>query len=175
MVADLDLLLTEYESGVLSRRDLLSALAAAFVPSVALAPRPTAPRPTLGLARQLNHVTIRVANVERSRAFYQELFGMPVLTRVDPGINLRIGSSFLGLAPTPPNAPATIDHFCLGMDSFEPESIRRGLRARGLEVTIRARGETKELYFTDPDGITVQLQDAHYRGGVGPLGDRVPK
>ena len=170
MVADLDLLLTEYESGRLSRRDLLSALAAAFVPSVALAPRPT-----IGLARQLNHVTIRVANVERTRAFYQELFGMPVLTRVDPGINLRIGSSFLGLAPTSPNAPATIDHFCLGMDSFEPESIRRGLRARGHEVTIRARGETKELYFTDPDGITVQLQDARYRGGVGPLGDRIPK
>jgi hypothetical protein len=36
------------------------------------------------------------------------------------------------------------------------------------------RGETKELYFTDPDGIRVQLQDVKYKGGVGILGDKDP-
>jgi hypothetical protein len=37
------------------------------------------------------------------------------------------------------------------------------------------RGETKELYFTDPDGVRVQLQDAKYIGGSGLLGDQRPK
>jgi hypothetical protein len=27
----------------------------------------------------------------------------------------------------------------------------------------------------DPDGISVQLQDVKYKGGVGPLGDRDPR
>jgi len=52
--------------------------------------------------------------------------------------------------------------------------IRRKLAAEGVDATIRARGETKELYFNDPDGIRMQLQDVRYRGGVGPLGDRKP-
>lgn len=32
----------------------------------------------------------------------------------------------------------------------------------------------RELYFTDPDNIHVQLQDIRYRDGAGPLGDRDP-
>src|SRR5439155_690143 len=34
-----------------------------------------------------------------------------------------------------------------------------------------AREGTPELYFTDPDGIVVQLQDTRYCGGAGYLGD----
>jgi hypothetical protein len=33
---------------------------------------------------------------------------------------------------------------------------------------------TEELYFTDPDGIRVQLQDVKYKGGSGVLGDKDP-
>jgi hypothetical protein len=34
-----------------------------------------------------------------------------------------------------------------------------------------ARGGTSELFFTDPDGILIQLQDASYCGGSGRLGN----
>ena len=34
-----------------------------------------------------------------------------------------------------------------------------------------APGGTPELYFTDPDGILLQLQDARYCGGNGYLGE----
>jgi hypothetical protein len=33
---------------------------------------------------------------------------------------------------------------------------------------------TPELYFTDPDGIFIQLQDATYCGGSGYLGNVCP-
>jgi hypothetical protein len=33
-----------------------------------------------------------------------------------------------------------------------------------------AEGGTPELYFTDPDGILLQLQDVSYCGGGGYLG-----
>jgi len=47
-------------------------------------------------------------------------------------------------------------------------------------VTLRmedrggARGGTPELYFTDPDGILLQLQDLSYCGGAGYLGEECP-
>jgi hypothetical protein len=34
-----------------------------------------------------------------------------------------------------------------------------------------AEGGTPELYFTDPDGILLQLQDMSYCGGGGYLGN----
>ena len=34
-----------------------------------------------------------------------------------------------------------------------------------------AREGTPELYFTDPDGLAIQLQDVKYCGGAGILGD----
>jgi hypothetical protein len=37
-----------------------------------------------------------------------------------------------------------------------------------------AKEGTPELYFTDPDGILVQLQDVGYCGGSGVLGDICP-
>ena len=49
------------------------------------------------------------------------------------------------------------------------------LTDRGIKGNIRLRGDTKELYFTDPDGIRVQLQDVKYIGGTGVLGDKPPK
>ena len=37
-----------------------------------------------------------------------------------------------------------------------------------------ADGGTPELYFTDPDGLAIQLQDVTYCGGGGFLGDVCP-
>jgi len=60
------------------------------------------------------------------------------------------------------------------MPNFDPDAVLKRLTDRGIRANIRLRGDTKELYFTDPDNISVQLQDAKYRGGVGVLGDRDP-
>jgi len=37
-----------------------------------------------------------------------------------------------------------------------------------------AEGGTPELYFTDPDGLAIQLQDVTYCGGGGLLGELCP-
>jgi hypothetical protein len=34
-----------------------------------------------------------------------------------------------------------------------------------------AQEKTPELYFTDPDGLVIQLQDVKYFGGAGVLGN----
>ncbi|MGH9386637.1 MAG: VOC family protein [Vicinamibacterales bacterium] len=172
MNTTLDRLLTQYENGRLSRRELLGAMAL-----IAGGVSPTAAvEPPIGAVRQMNHVSIFVPNVQKSVEFYQSTFGMPVLTKQDPGMNLSCGAGFLGIYPTQGGATmGSINHLCFGMDNFDADTVLKGLIDRGIKGNIRLRGDTKELYFTDPDGIRVQLQDVKYKGGVGPLGDRDPK
>lgn len=170
MSVELDQLLHQYENGHLTRRGLLGALSALLVAATAA----RAAEPAIGAVKQLNHVTVFVPDVQKSAAFYQNLFGMPLLTRQDPGLNLNAGSGFLGIYPAQARAPG-IDHVCLALENFDADAVLKKLTDHGVKGSIRLRGDTKELYFTDPDNIRVQLQDVTYRGGTGPLGDRDPK
>jgi catechol 2,3-dioxygenase-like lactoylglutathione lyase family enzyme len=88
--------------------------------------------------------------------------------------------------------PASINHVCMNMAQFNPDDVLKtlaeyGISARGdapgpvgplkSYVSLRmenrggAPGGTPELYFTDPDGILIQLQDVSYCGGAGYLGN----
>lgn len=171
---NLDSLLSQYENGSLSRRDLLTALAL-LVAAPAASNAQGASKP-IGAIKAMNHVTCFVPDVKKSVEFYQSLFGMPILTRQDAGINLSTGNSFFGLYPAPGGATAgSINHICFGMENFDADAVLKQLTDRGIKGNIRLRGDTKELYFTDPDGIRVQLQDVKYIGGTGVLGDKPPK
>lgn len=176
MSQGLDRLLTQYEKGRISRRELLGALAsltaATAVSPAAAAEATGAP---VGAVASFNHVSVFVPNVQKAVEFYQSLFGLPVLTRQDPGVNLDCGAGFLGIYPLPASATSSrIDHLCLGMREFDADAVLKQLTERGIKANIRMRGNTKELYFTDPDGIRVQLQDVKYKGGTGVLGDQEP-
>ena len=167
-----DQLLTQYENGRISRRELLGALA--MLTAAAAGPAPAAAAP-VGTVASFNHVSVFVPDVQKAVTFYQDLFGLPILTRQDPGINLNCGSGFLGIYPLPATAKESrIDHLCLGMPNFDADSVLKQLTDRGIKANIRLRGDTKELYFTDPNGIRVQLQDVKYKGGTGVLGDKDP-
>src|SRR3990172_6826332 len=90
----------EPNDGRISRRDLLISLSA-----LALAPKlprwmaqPQAPKSPLVL-RQLNHLALFVADGQRSRDFYQGLFGMPVQAVQGGGGNLlKAGSGIQYIA-----------------------------------------------------------------------------
>jgi catechol 2,3-dioxygenase-like lactoylglutathione lyase family enzyme len=167
---ELSVLLDRYETGSLSRREFLGTVAALTVsPSIGPA------EPAIGVAKQLNHATLFVRNVQASRVFYQNLFGMPILTPQPPGLNLATGSGFVGLYPAPAGEQPRIDHLCFGLERFDAKSTHEKLATLGIESVIRVRGDTNELYFVDPDGIRIQLQDVRYRGGSGPIGDRDPQ
>ncbi len=169
MHAEFDQLLARYEGGQISRRELLGGLMTLAV----VAPAARAAEPVIGTAEQLNHVTVFVRDVQKSAAFYQRLFGMPVLTPQAPGINLRVGSGFLGIYPAE-DRPIGINHVCFGLARFDADAVLKKLADAGVSGNIRLRGDTKELYFTDSDNVRVQLQDVRYRGGTGPIGDLDP-
>ncbi len=135
--------------------------------------------------KALNHMTLTVADPHRSLEFYQGLFGLPVQARQGETTILRIGPGpqFVALSKGRANAKPGIAHFCMTVENFNVEQILKTLAEYGvtrtdtagtgpLKAWVRKREEgTEELYFTDTDGITVQLQDASYCGGTGLLGN----
>jgi catechol 2,3-dioxygenase-like lactoylglutathione lyase family enzyme len=139
--------------------------------------------------RNINHMTLHVSDLKRSVAFYQGLFGMPVVNRQENSVGLRIGSGpqHLGVSVAGANEKPAFDHFCMTTGDFNVERMlqvlaghgvtkrEEGSDARGaLKAWVRMRGETPEFYLSDPDGIAVQIQDASYCGGGGPLGNMCP-
>jgi catechol 2,3-dioxygenase-like lactoylglutathione lyase family enzyme len=157
MNATVDRLLSQYDHGRMTRRELAASLSALLVS------RPEAQAKEAGIAvATLNHVTLNVSSVDRSSEFYQKLFGIPVVSRQENGVNLGTGPSFLGLYRI--DGPPAIHHFCLGVEGFDADKVLKTLQDHGITGSIRMRGEVKELYFRDPDGIQVQLQDVSYRG-----------
>lgn len=150
MTDRIEMLLDGFEQGRLSRRDLVRAialLASASTPALAAATAPLR-------ASSLNHVTLAVSDVERSRQFYQKLFELPIVSKQAGGINLGVGPhSFLGLynmGQTPPQ----IHHVCLAIENFTAPGALEALEKEGVKGRIRDRDGVKELYFQDPDSIT---------------------
>jgi catechol 2,3-dioxygenase-like lactoylglutathione lyase family enzyme len=156
MTPDIDGLVTRYDAGEISRRDFVAALAAIVAPPQAASSRLE--------VRTLNHVTLFVSNVDQSVKFYQDLLGLPVMSRQDNGINLAAGSSFVGIYQAGGNAKPHINHFCLGVEQFDADRAMKVCAEHGVKGRIRMRGDVKEFYFPDPDNISVQLQDVSYRG-----------
>jgi catechol 2,3-dioxygenase-like lactoylglutathione lyase family enzyme len=93
-------------------------------------------------------------------------------------------------APAPPPGPrANVNHVSVNMENFKPDEVMKTLATFGIKegatnagplssyITLRmpdrggAEGGTPELYFRDPDGLLLQLQDVKYCGGGGFLGD----
>ena len=157
--------------------------------------------PTKGVLalRDMNHLTIYTSDAARANTFYKDLFGFSVRSYQGPTApTLAVGPTvqFLmftgGGAPSATPRPASINHACMTMDAFKPDEVLKALDAFGLKprdpapgpagpmrhyVTMRmanrggAPDGTPELYFTDPDGLLMQLQDSSYCGGSGLLGE----
>jgi len=153
----IDSLVSAFESGRLTRRQLVQGLAALVTSTAAAEAAAQAPAiPALSL----NHVSLAVADPEASKQFFQKTFGMPVVSTQGTGINLALGTSFLGLYKMP--NPGRVDHVCFGVDNYDVNAMAAKLEAQGIKATIRK--DKPEVYFNDPDGIRFQLENKDYRG-----------
>src|SRR5947207_7660490 len=146
-------LLGRYESGTLTRRELIQGLA------MLTAVGGTASAADTGFhAATINHVSIQVSDIKRTAEFYMRAFGLPRRTATNPSsIRLGVGPSHLTLRQEKPSG--NVDHFCLGIDNFNHDSVVRDLKARG--VTPDPDETTPQgFHVKDPDGFRVQLGDS---------------
>jgi len=157
-------LVQAFESNKLSRRELVASLAALLVSAETAG----AQSAQAAQAKTLNHVSLAVTDVERSAQFYSTLLGLKVVSRPgNGGINLGLSDSFLGLYKLA--NPGTVNHFCIGVDNFDPERIAGNMKAIGLTATIDRNPANRtsggdQLYFNDPDKTRVQLGPNGYQG-----------
>ena len=66
-------------------------------------------------------------------------------------------SLFLGAS----DHESSIDHFCIGIDDYDPQATKQKLASLAINATIESGNQ---VYFRDPDGVKVQLSSPDYRG-----------
>jgi catechol 2,3-dioxygenase-like lactoylglutathione lyase family enzyme len=146
----------DFECGRLTRRQLAASLAALVTGAPAATPS--------GLrAVSLNHVTVRVADVQRTSQFYQEFFEMPLKQHSATTHILGVGKSFFGIEQK--GEPAGLDHFDFGIAGFNADDVIGKLKARNLKP--EPGGNKESFKFRDPDGFLVQVNGPAYEGHVG--------
>ena len=140
----------------------------------------------------LDHVVLRVRDLERALAFYRDVLGLAVERELPPEIGLvqlRAGAALVDLVPVDGaigrqgGAPAgeegrNMDHFCLQVEPFEEGALRAHLAKHGVpagptESRYGARGNGPSIYVRDPDGNTVELKgppDVGRNEGAGSAG-----
>jgi len=152
------------------RRHLLLGMPATLVLSSVVSARPSG----LPLAvRGYNNVMIAVSDLPRSVSFYRKLFGSPI-AQPDAAI-FRVGSQFFALTQARTGAKPEILSYGLAVDDFAPTRLTQLLTGHdGAEPHITMRGDTPELFLSDPNGVKIQLQDSRYVHGSGPHGDMLP-
>ena len=160
MIREIDALVSSYECGTLTRRQLLCALAMMATPVAVKAQTASG---SLMKGRNLHHVNVRVSDIARSEAFYRKLFGFPPSRRVqgpdNHGFDLP-GGGLIILQRS--DQPGRIDHFCIGVDDFDAERLRSAVKSAGIEGV--QGNATDNFSVTDPDGLRVQVSAVDWRG-----------
>jgi len=126
--------------------------------------------------REIDHVVLRVRDIEAMTRFYCDVLGARhVAFRPELGMaHLRAGDSMIDLVAVdgplgkpggaaPGKEGRNMDHLCLRVEPFDQEAIVAHLRKKGVEVgEIRSRfgaeGNGVSIYLSDPEGNTVELK-----------------
>ena len=134
----------------------------------------------------IDHIVLRVSDLNRMLAFYCGVLGCTVERRQDDIglVQLRAGRSLIDLVPVhsqlgraggpaPGAQGRNLDHFCLRLDPFDAVAIRNHLQAAGVpagavEQRFGAQGLGPSIYISDPEGNTVELKGPATMIGVDP-------
>ncbi len=126
--------------------------------------------------RSIDHVVLRVRDIQRSLRFYTEVLGCQEERRIE-GLGLyqlRAGTALIDLVdlekplgqmggPAPGEGGRNVDHVALRIEEFSEPELRAHLASHGVEpgdVDQRygAEGMGPSMYIRDPDGNVIELK-----------------
>ena len=143
-------LVGRFERGLLNRRDLVRSLAI-------LAASGTAAHAQEDLnfkAASIDHVSIQVADLQRSVDFYQKMFGFSVVSQEQARSIMRLGNTRNLVSLNRESPTGIVDHFAIGIPKFNKDAAVRYLKERGATPL---EGNFAGFHVKDPDGIRVQI------------------
>ena len=136
----------------------------------------TAPAMPFAVQR-LDHVVLRVRDLDIAEAFYRDVLGCEVVRRRDDlGLrHLRAGASMIDLVSVDGklgkrggsaagSEGRNLDHLCLRIEPFDEAGIVRHLAQHDIAPhgpatsNFGAEGDGLSLYFDDPDGNSIELK-----------------
>ena len=132
---------------------------------------------------QLNHTIVACHDQQRSAAFLTGILGLPPASRFGHFLVVEADNGVsLDFSETSGEIASQHYAFLVGEEEFEAAfgRIRERDLAYWADPGQTRRGEVSHrdggrgLYFTDPDGLLMQLQDVTYCGGGGVLGSVCP-
>ena len=143
-------LLARFEQGTLSRRELVGGLAMLAASGTAVAAQEDVDFKTA----TIDHVSIQVADLQRSVDFYQKMFGFSVVSQDKSNEIVRLGINKVLVSLHHKSPTGIVDHFAIGVDPFNKESVARNLKQLGAnpEENIDAG-----FHIKDPEGLSVQV------------------
>jgi len=126
--------------------------------------------------RDIDHIVLRVRDLDAMARFYCEVLGCHVERRQDEIglLQLRAGAALLDLVPVdgqlgrqggaaPGAEGRNVDHFCFRVEPFDEAAIRHHLAGAGVTTEpaasrYGAEGHGPSLYLTDPEGNMIELK-----------------
>ena len=158
MIQTIEALVNKFEAGKLTRRQLVLSLA-----TLAAAPQ-SAAKEKGSRAVSINHITVKVPDLQRTSNFYQEFFEMPLKQHSAKTHILGVGDCFFGIEQGDSQA-ARVDHYDFGIAGFDADDVRA--RLRKLNLKFDSSNSRESFKFYDPDGFLVQVNAPDYVGHVG--------
>jgi catechol 2,3-dioxygenase-like lactoylglutathione lyase family enzyme len=144
-------LVKNFEKGALTRRELIQGLAMLTAASGTAA---AGLQETGFKGARIDHVSIQVRNLQRSIDFYQKLFGFTVVSEDKNNEIVRLGITKTLVSLHHKSPTGIVDHFAIGVDHFDKESVTRDLKLRGA---IPEENIDAGFHVKDPEGLSVQI------------------
>jgi catechol 2,3-dioxygenase-like lactoylglutathione lyase family enzyme len=143
-------LVARFEKGALSRRELVQGLTLLAASGTAASAQEDLNFKTA----TIDHISIQVADLQRSTDFYQKMFGFKVVSG-EPARNIvRLGNTGNLVSLNKENPTGIIDHFAIGIPRYNKDVAVRYFTQRGIRPL---EGNFAGFHVIDPDGIRVQI------------------
>ena len=153
-------MVSRFEKGGLTRRELVQGLAMLVGVGAGTAAA-SAQEPVDFKGSIIDHVSIQVADVQKSTEFYTKLFGFKVLSEDKPNGIVRMGFTKPLVSINPVKPTGIVDHFAIGMTRFNRDAVNAYLKEHGQTST---NNPFQGFSIKDPDGVSIQfVQDVDRR------------
>ena len=113
----------------------------------------------------LDHVAIRVKNIEATCHWYSKVFGLKIVKSEKWGdfpVFLLAGKTGIAVFPLSDSTPKSssqksIDHFAFNVDKENFEAAKYNLNSLDIKFSFQDHYYFHSIYIQDPDGHIVEL------------------